>query len=715
MKFLAYLCIRERKYATFRLTNCQNGRKQITLMTKIPRLLALLFIACCFLPPLAARPKVGVVLSGGGAKGTAHIGALRVMEEAGVPIDIIVGTSMGSIIGGLYSIGYTPDQMDSIFMAQDWPALLGDKSHRSAIDLQAREQGSQYILSVPFFEKPQDLISGGLIKGRNIGRMLWQLTEGYHDSIDFRKMPIPFACVSQDLVTGKEVVFRNGVLPIAIRASMSIPGVFAPVDTNGLLLIDGGITNNYPVDVALDMGADIIIGVDVQDPLKNADELKNNLFSQLNQLIDLQRKDRWQQSIDSSDVYIKVNVKGYSTASFNITAIDSLIGRGEQAARLQMDTLRAIARRLAPATDNPAAHRPVPPYYYMHRPGGVEARYAATIKTLVGDAPTNSINLGLRFDNEELAALLFNGQMQLGRKRNHNVSLTLRLGKQTSGDAHYALHMGRQWLFTTGYRYTYNDFNIYEKGEREYGLNINHHFGEVGFMRSWKYVRLKLGAIYQLYNYGSFLYRFSGSSPRDINKESYMKFGTEYAVSTANDAYFPTKGSEFALSYYYAIPLNGNKAFHIAGIHWNAAFSFNSRFTLMPWVDSRYLTTENTVAEINTIGGQERGKYFAQQIPLYGINYFEMARRSLAIVGIEARQRIGGKHYVSGAFNVAATSDDWMHFFKNSFGNDERMGYHVFGGAIRYDIRTFIGPVGITFSYSDRSKFSGYFRAGFNF
>lgn len=152
MKFLAYLCIREREYVTFRLTNCQNGRKQIKLMTKIPRLLALLFIACCFLPPLAARPKVGVVLSGGGAKGTAHIGALRVMEEAGVPIDIIVGTSMGSIIGGLYSIGYTPDQMDSIFMAQDWPALLGDKSHRSAIDLQAREQGSQYILSVPFFE-----------------------------------------------------------------------------------------------------------------------------------------------------------------------------------------------------------------------------------------------------------------------------------------------------------------------------------------------------------------------------------------------------------------------------------------------------------------------------------------------------------------------------------------------------------------------------------
>lgn len=201
-------------------------------------------------------------------KGTAHIGALKVIEEAGVPIDMIVGTSMGSIIGGLYAIGYTTEQLDSIFMAQDWNTLLSDKAYRNALNLQTREQNSQYILSVPFFEKPQDLISGGVIKGRNIGRMLWQLTEGYHDSIDFQKMPIPFACISQDLVTGEEIVFRNGVLPIAIRASMSIPGAFAPISMNGKLLIDGGIINNYPVDVARQMGADIVIGVDVQDPMK---------------------------------------------------------------------------------------------------------------------------------------------------------------------------------------------------------------------------------------------------------------------------------------------------------------------------------------------------------------------------------------------------------------------------------------------------------------
>lgn len=681
-------------------------------MTKAIYLLYILLLLCIPAIP-AERPRVGIVLSGGGAKGTAHIGALKVIEETGIPIDVIVGTSMGSIIGGLYAIGYTPEQLDSIFLAQDWPTLLGDKMRPTSTNLQDREKNAQYVLSIPFFEKPQDLISGGLIKGRNIGKMLWQLTEGYHDSIDFRNMPIPFACVSQDLVTGKEVVFKSGILPLAIRASMSIPGVFSPVDLDGQLLIDGGIINNYPVDIARQMGADIIIGVDVQDPMKTADELQNNVLAQLGQIIDLQRKDRWVQNIQNSDIYIKVNVKDYHAASFTTEAIDSLIERGRQAALKQADSLQVIKQRIG-CCDS-ISQRSIPPYFYRHRPGDIEAQHAQVLKMLIGEAPKNSINLGLRFDNEELAALLFNGQLLLGKKKNHNMALTLRLGKKVYGDVHYGLHLGRQWNFTTGYRYTYNDFNIYDKGDRLYGVNFNHHLGEIGFTKSWKFVQLQLGGSYQLYNYGSFLYRFHNEAATDIEKESYLKFGALYAVNTFNDQYFPTKGSELEMRYHYAIPLDQSKPFHTADIHWSAAFSFNSRFTLMPRVEGRYLTTENTVSEMNTLGGQERGKYFSQQIPFYGINHFEMTMRTLIIAGIEARQRIGGKHYISGVFNIAATSTDWKHFLKNSFGGNELFGYHIFGGAVKYDLRTFIGPIGLTIGFSDRAKVSGYIRAGFNF
>lgn len=680
-------------------------------MTKFARFI-LFCLLCMQVFPLSARPRVGVVLSGGGAKGMAHIGVLKVIEEAGIPVDIIVGTSMGSIIGGLYAIGYTTQQMDSIIMAQNWNVLLSDKAYRTSLDFQAKEQKAQYLLSVPFFERPQDLISGGVIKGRNIGRMLWQLTEGYHDSIDFRRLPVPFACVSQDLVTGEEIVFESGVLPLAIRASMSIPGVFAPIAMHNQLLIDGGLVNNYPADVARRMGADIIIGVDVQDPMKTAQELQGSIMAQISQLIDLQGKARWQDNINQSDIYIKVNVKGYNTASFNTTAIDSLIDRGEQAARAQMDALRSIGQQMAGAEAAPV--RPSPPFFQASRTADnqPEKEY---LNVLVGKDPTNFINLGLRFDNEELAALLFNGQVLLGRKRNHNLELTARLGERTYGDLHYRLNMGKKWYLFTGYRFTHNDFNIYEHGHRTVELGFNHHWGEVGFTRSWSNYRLKTVGMYQRYHYKSQLYSSESERFSDIGRENFLKFGADYALNTTDDAYFPTRGHFLNLAYYYAIPLNRSKTFHTGEAHWNAAFSFNSRFTVMPRVEVRYLTAGSTLSQLNTLGGQEAGKYFRQQIPFYGITYFEMARRALTVGGVEVRQRIGKRHYIGGAFNIGMTSDTWAHFFGNSFGHDELSGFHVLGGAVKYDLRTFLGPIGLTVSFSNRTKTAGYIRAGFNF
>lgn len=682
-------------------------------MTRIVYLL-ITILMWCHIQGVHSRPRVGVVLSGGGAKGTAHIGALRVIEEAGVPIDIIVGTSMGSIIGGLYAIGYSTEQLDSIVMAQDWNIMLSDKVSPKKQSLQSRESNSQYILSVPFFEKPKDMISGGVIKGRNIGQMLWHLTEGYHDSIDFNKLPIPFACVAQDLVTGDEVVFRSGVLPIAIRSSMSIPGVFAPVSYNGQLLIDGGLVNNYPVDIARQMGADIVIGVDVQDPMKNAKELQESIIAQLSQLIDLQGKGRWQKNIANSDVYIKVNVKGYNTASFTTTAIDSLIERGEKAARLKMDTLRIISNQLGKITK--ASTTPAAPPYYIYSNNIQQSEHADALKTLIGEAPTSSINVGFRFDNEELAALIFNGQISKGIKKNHELAVTLRLGKRVFGDINYSLRLNKDWKLSTGYRFTYNDFSIYQKGDKAYNIDLKNHSVKAGISKSWKVTTLRFGGVFQHYNYGSFLYRMGNNSTTSIDREGFLMLGTQYDINTMNDIYFPTKGNKLTLEYHYAIPTDGHKkTFHVAEIHWYAAYSFNSRFTLLPRLEGRYLTTENTIAEMNTLGGQESGKYFKQQIIFYGINNFEITRKTLAVAGIEARQRIGKRHYLSGVFNIGLTSNDWAHFFKNSFGKNEEKGFHAWGGAIKYDLRTFFGPIGVTLQFSDRAKFSGYVRAGFNF
>jgi NTE family protein len=262
------------------------------------------------------RKKVGIVLSGGGAKGVAHIGALKVIREAGIPIDFIAGTSMGSIVGGLSAIGYSPEQLDSIVKAQDWSFLLSDKVKRSNLTMSDRQRSDTYIVSLTFNEKMKATGTGGMIKGFNLGNLFQNLTIGYHDDEDFNDLPIPFACVAQNIVDGSKVVFRDGVLSTAMRSSMAIPGVFTPVRLDNMVLIDGGMIDNYPVDVAKEMGADIIIGVDVQTPLRPADKLTGagDIF---NQIINLTGQDEYNRNVENTDLYIKVNVDGYSSASFN--------------------------------------------------------------------------------------------------------------------------------------------------------------------------------------------------------------------------------------------------------------------------------------------------------------------------------------------------------------------------------------------------------------
>ena len=224
------------------------------------RILVFLLVLFVMLDVQGQRKKVGLVLSGGGAKGVAHIGVLKVLEEAGIPIDYIAGTSMGSLVGALYAIGYDAHTMDSLVRRQDWTFLLSDKVYRYNLPFSEKEETEKYLVSVPIKNNREIKIPSGFISGQNIYNLFSDLTIGYHDSLDFKKLPIPFACVASNLVDGQEVIQDCGVLPLAMRASMAIPGAFAPVRKDGMVLVDGGISNNFPVDIAKAMGADIIIG-----------------------------------------------------------------------------------------------------------------------------------------------------------------------------------------------------------------------------------------------------------------------------------------------------------------------------------------------------------------------------------------------------------------------------------------------------------------------
>ena len=308
------------------------------------------------------RKKVAVVLSGGGAKGMAHIGVLKVLEKAGIPVDIVTGTSMGSIIGGLYAIGYNSHSLDSMVRVQDWSYVITDKEDLRRQSLSDRKKQNTYLFNTGLTIGKKDNNAGGIIKGKNLAELFQQLCTGYTDSLDFtRDLEIPFACVATDIITNEEVDFHSGRLPQAMRASMAIPAAFSPVRIGDKVLVDGGLKNNYPVDIAREMGADIVIGVTVQGPPKEAEDMGGTM-SILSQIIDVNCKNKVDENIKMTDLHMAVDTKGYNAASFTLAAIDTLIRRGEEEAMRHWDQIIALKKRIGiDDTFKPIIHYPLRP------------------------------------------------------------------------------------------------------------------------------------------------------------------------------------------------------------------------------------------------------------------------------------------------------------------------------------------------------------------
>ena len=293
-----------------------------------------------------SRKRVAVVLSGGGAKGMAHIGVLKVLEKAGIPVDIVTGTSMGSIIGGLYAIGYNANALDSMVRVQDWSYVITDKEDLRRQNLDDRRKQNTYLYSTGLTFGKRDKEAGGIIKGKNLAELFNQLCVGFTDSLNFtRDLPLPFACVATDIMDNSEVDFHSGWLPKAMRASMAIPAAFSPVRIGNKVLVDGGLKNNYPADLAREMGAEIIIGVTVQGDPKSAEDVGGTM-SILSQIIDVNCKNKLDENLAITDLHLQVDTKGYGSASFSQAAIDTLIRRGEEEAMRHWDDIIALKQRI---------------------------------------------------------------------------------------------------------------------------------------------------------------------------------------------------------------------------------------------------------------------------------------------------------------------------------------------------------------------------------
>lgn len=320
----------------------------------------LLSLGVCAQAPsdtLPHRPKVGIALGGGGAKGAAHIGVLRYLEEIGVPIDYVAGTSIGSIIGGFYSLGYSPYELNRIISEMDWNSMMSSVSERQHLTLNGRRAQDTYLFRVPFntgdfSQNMSDVflssLPSGLVSGNRITSLFNSLSVDYLDSISFDDLPIPFACVATDIISGDSVVFRSGHLPLAIRSSMAIPGYFSPVHYGKMVLCDGGLTDNLPVDVCRSMGADIVIGIDVSDPLVDDDKRLRSLPQLIMQFTGIAMKTDVPRLLPLCDLYMHPDISGYSSLDFNADAIDDLILRGYRAAQAHHDELLAIKQLADP-------------------------------------------------------------------------------------------------------------------------------------------------------------------------------------------------------------------------------------------------------------------------------------------------------------------------------------------------------------------------------
>lgn len=316
------------------------------------------------------RPTVGLVLSGGGAKGAATVGALRYLEEIGLPVDFVCGTSIGGLVGGLYSLGYKVDEMEKLFTSQDWSVMLSDNVESRFVPYATKMRDAKYALTIPF-QSVKDIFRGskedkaakklakkqkdiytkkasiastmpaGLSFGYNVDNLFSSLTVGYQDSLNFAELPIPFVCVATELVSSKAKIWTSGSLKKALRSTMSIPALFEPVRVDKMVLVDGGSLDNFPVDIAKAAGVDYIIGIDLSQ-LKVQYEDVNNIIDIVNQFIDLPNANSFNKNIKLPDILIKPSIPEFNMMSFSREAVDTMMIRGYTAAKLQKDKLEEI-------------------------------------------------------------------------------------------------------------------------------------------------------------------------------------------------------------------------------------------------------------------------------------------------------------------------------------------------------------------------------------
>ena len=739
------------------------------------------------------RPKVGVVLGGGGAKGAAHIGILKYLEELDIPVDYVAGTSMGSIIGGLYAMGYSPDELAQLIAEMDWSQYVGNSINRSAMSEESRQRYNTMIVNIPFSlngvlfksdnPSPVSFMPSAYVNNTALINLFNNLCVGYQKEMDFNDLPIPFACVATNIRTGKEVVIRHGSVPTAMRASMAIPGVFAPVYMDGCMLVDGGLVNNFPADVLKEMGADIIIGIEVPSETSDYEDDENlSLPDVLSSLIDNAVSFKRKENRELCDIYMAPDVSGYGMLSFSHEAIDTLVNRGYQKAKEYQEHLMSIKRHLEEAQGVPlgktlratkARNLADAPVYvssivinqngpsqaeWLLNKGKLkvgemisenEINHAVDIYRGTGafdditynlteneqdtlDSYTLTINLkptqphimglGIRYDIEEGAAMLFhiglNEKRLTGNKLSFNarlsynprINITCTYSSLNLANFNLAYDYRSQHFKSKGFdgkvssiNYVQNKASIYIS--EFHWLNFNSAIGISHAVTSFDEAGLL--------DYTNDTINPYLSSISQFQSNHLLSPFVKISYDNLDDSYFARRGIKTTLTGHIDFDMIGN-----ANTTQDVGFSFqgyitpnNGRLTIIPQLYSRCIFNQPMYYnQWNTVGGEIAERHTDSQMPFVGVSHLNEAPDFTNIARLDLRYNIIGKHYASATYNFL------YGFYPFGTSREHNNPVHYSGMGLRYAYDSFIGPISFTAQWSNNTKkFSGYLSIGYTF
>ena len=720
-------------------------------------------LAFSFATPISAqeqsRKKVGVVLSGGGAKGFAHIGALKVLEEAGIPIDYIAGTSMGAIIGGLYALGYSAADLDSIAKAQDWNNLLTDNVYRENLSPYLKENSNQYIVSLPYEvhvkeKKGKVSFPSGVVKGQNLNNLFLNLTLGFQDKMDFDKLPIPFGCVAANTRTGTEVDITKGVLAQAMRASMAIPGMFAPVETDSMLLIDGGVVNNYPVDLVRKMGADIVIGVIMPPNSKEGEKTRGTISEVISGLSNFMGKEKFNANVKNTDLLISADLYPYGMMDFERNAIDTIIIRGEKAAREKWDDLMTLKTELG-LDRNYLPYREINnPYIKMDpleirnirfigitpdeereimrniRIGNskITRKQLETIASqiygtgffnsvhyeLIGKSPFDlifrvekkdykTLNIGLRFDTDDIAAILANTTLRPTSSFNSLIDVTTRLSKNPYLLVDFHINRGIFYRGGIDYKIGRTEIDIFNRGNRSYSFGVTQNSVNLNFSEFYfRNMKLHLGVNFDNYYFFSTLANDVEFQKVGLNNKLYINYFLQGIFDNLDKSYFPTKGHYFSFRYslltdnFYRF--KDNNPINVLNLNMMKPIKIGHQIYITPQITGRtILNGGDSIPTIyrNYAGGKYDSHYLTQQISLPGAGGMEVMEKSILKFQANIRYEFTSNQSIYTDIHLLTQHDKPLKILQ---------GQYFVGINAGYSYMTPLGPLSIEAGYSQLTR-----------